>query len=291
MAGAAILISLITAPLVLRADPADAELLVTWRDPDGRVYEDRWRAGLEVPVGTVEAQGRALGYRTAYRRFEHRPGASPVILRLERIDVETGERFRDALIAGGEAPAMVVLPAGRFFMGAADGPPSQQPRRQRTLSEPFAMSVYEVSVAEYRRFAEATDARIDDRLGADNEPVRYVSHSDAEAYASWLSEQTGSRYRLPTEAEWEYAARAGTESVYGFGDDAADICAHANLADASTRTRYDFWEAVKCDDGAVTPVGRYQANAFGLHDMLGNVAEWVGAVCLITSALRRMVRA
>ena len=267
----------IVAPLELRAEPADAELLVSGRDPDGLVWRERWRPGLEVPVGAVEVQARALGYRTAYRRIEHHADGSATTLRLEQIDVTVGERFRDVLANGDEGPVMVVLPAGRFFMGAADGPPSQRPRAQRTLNQPFALSAYEVSVADYLRFVDATGARIDERLGEKDEPVRYVSHAEAEGYATWLSEQTGSRYRLPTEAEWEYAARAGSERVYGFADEATDICAHANLADVSTRTRYDLSEAVACDDGAATlaPVGRYEPNAFRLHDMLGNVSEWV----------------
>lgn len=172
---------------------------------------------------------------------------------------------------------MVVVPAGRFVMGEPDGAPSVTPATVRTLSQPFAVSVDEVSVADYRKFATSTGAPVDDRLRAPEEPMRYVSWREAVAYADWLSTQTGQRYRLPTEAEWEYVARAGTDNSKGFGDDPAQLCRYANLADQSARRVFRDWTVAACDDGfaRLAPVGSLEANPFGIHDLLGNVAEWV----------------
>ena len=113
----------------------------------------------------------------------------------------------------------------------------------------------------------------------DTHPVACVSWEDASAYVSWLSQRTGRKYRLLTEAEWEYAARAGTTTARFWGDDAAMSCIHANGADISTRAQVpatDSWDAAPCNDryAYTAPVGSYRANVFGLHDMLGNVEEW-----------------
>ena len=103
-----------------------------------------------------------------------------------------------------------------------------------------------------------------------------VSWHDAVAYTKWLNEQTGKAYRLPTEAEWEYAARAGTTTRRYWGDDPDQACEHANVADKSAADLFEWSGVHKCDDGyAVTsPVGRFKHNDFKLYDMLGNVWEW-----------------
>ena len=141
------------------------------------------------------------------------------------------------------------------------------------------MSVYEVNIEEYARFAAATGLTLSPRLiEADpREPIRYVGWEDAVAYTQWLTRQSGARYRLPTEAEWEYAARAGTQSDYFHGDEPLQLCTYANLADRSTRRRYREWKVVNCDDGheKIAPVGSLAVSPFGLHDIYGNAAEWV----------------
>jgi formylglycine-generating enzyme required for sulfatase activity len=109
-------------------------------------------------------------------------------------------------------------------------------------------------------------------------PVSCVSWRDAHAYAQWLARRTGKPYRLPSEAEWEYAARAGTTSTAFWGDALADGCGYANLYDTMAASRYALgWSPVACSDGAadVATTGGRGANGYGLADMLGNVAEWV----------------
>ena len=109
-------------------------------------------------------------------------------------------------------------------------------------------------------------------------PVACVNWNDAQAYVAWLSRETGEQYHLPSESEWEYAARAGTTTARYWGEGESGQCRHANGADASTKERYSGWTVASCRDGHVhtAPVGSLTANAWGLHDMLGNVWEWTG---------------
>jgi formylglycine-generating enzyme required for sulfatase activity len=103
-----------------------------------------------------------------------------------------------------------------------------------------------------------------------------VSWRDADEYATWLSHKTGQRYRLPSESEWEYAARAGSAVPRPWNTDAA-ACTDANVADETAARQYPGWKVHPCSDGYIysSPVGSFQANEFGLYDMLGNVFEWV----------------
>ena len=106
--------------------------------------------------------------------------------------------------------------------------------------------------------------------------VRSASWHDGVAYAKWLSEQTGKPYRLPTEAEWEYAALAGTETARYWGSDPDQACGYANAADQTGKQKHSEWTIHDCADGYVytAPVGKFKPNAFGLYDILGNVWEW-----------------
>ena len=186
--------------------------------------------------------------------------------------------FRDALSGGGEGPQMVVLPTGSFSMGSPSTETGRDadegPVRTVTISKRIAMGRYEVTFADYDRFADApgtTQGRpADEGWGRGSRPVIRVSRADAEAYAAWLSTQTGKTYRLPSEAEWEYAARAGTTTAYSFG--ASINCSQAN---------YGRQLAGPCNTGSnaslvrTVAVGSFLANAFGLFDMHGNATEWV----------------
>jgi len=143
----------------------------------------------------------------------------------------------------------------------------------------FWMGRTEVTNAQYREYKPKHDSgEYQGRsLDGDDQPVVRVSWQDATAYAEWLSQQTGKTLRLPTEAEWEYAARAGTGAVRYWGKDPDRACRYANVYDKTGKEAFKFgWKAHGCDDGfAVTaPVGRLEPNAWGLRDMLGNAWEW-----------------
>jgi sulfatase modifying factor 1 len=197
-------------------------------------------------------------------------------------------------------PALTIVPAGRFKQGSnrTDGTSAtfERPPHWVLLSHPFAISTNAVTVDEFRPFIAATGRdmrgcdtyedrwRIRPDASWDNpgfvqtgsHPVTCVSWDDAKAYAAWLSKATGHRYRLPSAAEWEYAARAGGEAVRPWNPDGSGACASANVADQHAARRYPGWAVFPCDDGYVytAPVGSFKANSFGLNDMLGNVFQW-----------------
>ena len=164
-------------------------------------------------------------------------------------------------------PEMVVIPGGSFRMGCGSGQncyDDEHPVHEVRV-ESFELGKYEVTFEEYDRFTAATGReRANDRGGGrGRRPVINVSWEDTVAYTKWLSGQTGERYRLPSEAEWEYAARAGTATAYSWGNEIGRN--RANCSDCGSR-----W------DGKLTaPVGSFAPNGWGLHDMHGNVREWV----------------
>jgi formylglycine-generating enzyme required for sulfatase activity len=189
--------------------------------------------------------------------------------------------LRDRLTDGSQGPEMVVVPAGGFLMGS---PPQEKGRysdeasHPARIEKPFAMGKHEVTFDEYDRFATATGRTLpgDQGWGRGRRPVVNVAWRDAVAYADWLSKQAGARYRLPTETEWEYAARAGSATSRYWGDDPNQGCAYANAADLDGKRVFVGWTVMKCRDGQVytAPVGSYRDNDFGLYDVLGNVLEW-----------------
>ena len=207
---------------------------------------------------------------------------------------EVGEVFRDCP----GCPEMVVVSSGSFEMGSPESEAGrfddEGPVRQVTMARPFAVGVNEVTRGELARFVSATGRSMRDgcwtyesgegewRSGrhwrspgfsqTDGHPVVCVGWNDAKAYVRWLSGETGEEYRLPSEAEWEYVARAGTRTARYWGEGGSGQCRYANGADAST----GFDWRTGCNDGhaRTSPVGSYEANGYGLHDVLGNVWEW-----------------
>ncbi len=256
----------------------------------GRPIVRRWYKGvvaaLEKTPELIIAAGNALqvgadvGLSLAewWATFKKDPirGIATAIRALGRALVEIGRRqakhrdarqnatalrsFQDAPFA----PEMVVLPAGSFLMGSPEGETGRHkpegPQREVIVAG-FAIGRYPVTFAEYDHFCEAAGWKMpdDESWGRGRMPVINVSWDDAVAYAVWLSEQTGKRYRLPSEAEWEYACRAGTATAYWWGDD-------FNAKKANTE---------EGGPGRTTEVGSYPANPWGLFDTLGNVSEWV----------------
>ena len=217
-----------------------------------------------------------------------------------------GSVYRDC----DDCPEMVVIPAGSFIMGTppATLPPGNNDAEATAVviqvPRAFALGRHEVTRGEFAHFVARSgheprtgcrswDPSLlrfseDARRGwqnpatpvapTDEHPVTCVSHADARAYAEWLARETGEPYRLPSEAEWEYAARAGTNTLRHWGDAADDGCEHANTYDVIAHAALRLgWPHAGCRDGYadLAPVGQFSPNPFGLQDMIGNVQEWV----------------
>ncbi len=227
---------------------------------------------------TVRTLVRAIGLAAGAALLQ----ASPAVLAQT---TTPGSVFRDCPAC----PEMIVIPAGEFVMGSdfeESGHPDEKPQHTVKLARPFALSKFEVTFEQWDacvadgKCAEASD----DGAGRGDRPVYNVNFSDAKAYAAWLSAKTGKSYRLPSESEWEYAARAGTKTAWFWGpaEDSAGstkACEFANTHDETSKDAHPMyvWSNHKCVDGApeTTNVGKYKPNPFGLHDILGNLREWV----------------
>ena len=168
----------------------------------------------------------------------------------------------DALRDGSDGPAMVWLPGGEFTMGQDDSPYYDEKPAHAVRVDAFSIGQYPLTFEEYDRFCDAKGRdKPDDRgWGRGQRPVINVSWEDATAYCEWLAQQTGEYYRLLTEAEWEYACRAGGSSTWCFGDDETELGEYA-------------WYQSNAE-GRTHPVGEKRANAWQLHDLHGNLDEW-----------------
>ena len=264
--------------LVVQTAQQDTDVTVAI-DDGGGVKRSTYRDAMTIPTGSVEVRARATGYRTQVKTIRMGPNGATVRFDLQPMQVTIGAEFQDRLASGGEGPVMVVVPPGEFTMGDANGSFSEKPARRVRLTQPFAVSKFEITIGEYLEFADATNRAVSAQVEVDkpSHAMAYVTFEDASRYAAWLSTQTGHHYRVPSEAEWEYFTRGGTQTDYFFGNDPLKLCEYANMADLATRKVYREWDVIRCDDGAVRPgpVGRYKPNPFGLHDVYGNVSEWV----------------
>jgi formylglycine-generating enzyme required for sulfatase activity len=233
-----------------------------------------------------------------------RPEASPPVAdvipeeRVEPVEPvveQPAGQFRDRLSDGSSGPAMVRFRADHFLMGSSGVSQEFDERPQHEVRlGPFAIAAHETTFSEYEMFARATGRRVPDHVGwgRAERPVINVSWEDAQAYAQWLSAQTGGHYRLPTEAEWEFVARSGTVTRFWWGEDVGEN--QANCFDCGS-----------VDSGVQTsPVGRFAASPWGVYDMAGNVREWVedcytpnysrapadGSAVLVSGCSERVVR-
>lgn len=194
---------------------------------------------------------------------------------------EASATVQDTLADGSLGPEMVRLTARRFRMGDQQGVgrTDERPTFDIVLAQDLLIGRYEITFAQYDRFCDATQRPkpADSGRGRGNRPVINVTYADAAAYAQWLAAQTGQTYRLPTEAEWEYAARAGSQSSYAFGNNPKQLCQYANGADLTAQASLPVKQVTECQDGYTytAPVGSFAANAWGLHDLHGNAWEWV----------------
>ena len=192
-----------------------------------------------------------------------------VILKARQRNYKVGDVFNDEIPDVGQGPTMIVVPGGTFTMGDSSGKISGAgPAHKVTISKPFAIGRYEVTWGDFRKYLETEKLETPSGLGGqtDAHPVTGANWEDAKAYAAWLSTQTGKPYRLPSEAEGEYAARAGTDTPYWWGASAKDQ-ANCRRGCTTTWSNTSLFTSVQ--------VGSYSANPFGLYDTAGNAAEWV----------------
>lgn len=222
-------------------------------------------------------------YIDAFPQGSHVAGA---LAAMDDLVMRPGKRFADCA----DCPRMIVVPAGRFEQGSADdasdGLPAERPARVVGIPEMLAVGVHEVTLSQWDAcFDDGGCSRQpeDNGWGRGNRPAIMVSWSDTQEYLQWISDKTGKRYRLPSESEWEYFARAGEEGQW-LGGSAVALCDFANVAGDESGFE---WRHTSCADGVAvgtSPAGSFRPNAFGLHDVIGNVAEWT-ADCMNLSYL------
>ncbi|MEM7465567.1 MAG: formylglycine-generating enzyme family protein [Pseudomonadota bacterium] len=215
-------------------------------------------------------------------------GAEPVLLERRAV------ALTDELVLN-----IVRMPGGRFLMGDSKGSGQKDERPVRNVSiEPFWATTRELSVGAFTAFVEATgyqmgnscwvyDTRWIERVGLNwrapgykqeqNHPVVCVTWHDAQAFIKWARRTSGIKWRLPSEAEWEFAARGGSTGTYYWGEEIQPLCEHANAADKQTKIHHPTFAVNDCDDGYYTtsPTGAFLPNPWGLYDVYGNVWEWV----------------
>lgn len=247
-----------------------------------------------VVFARAKSQDTITAYEHYLKLYPQGSHAAEARLRRDRVQVE-GRVFRDCDIC----PVMVVLPAGSFLMGSDEGDADEQPLHRVTIEKPFAVGKYEVTLRQFTAFVRATGRDMGEKPGLfglpspeacespglfistkitwsapgfdqdDNSPAVCINWNDAIAYTRWLSQETGKLYRLLSEAEWEYAARATTRGEFHFGEILSPNQANYNSTHSErlSKGKKNRRRAIK--------VGSFPANGFGLHDMHGNVLEWV----------------
>lgn len=240
------------------------------------------RAQLQAGINDQRAYQAAkkLNNIEAYQSYiDAFPRGGSMAAALEAIDnltLRPGKAFRDCP----DCPSMMVIPAGSYWQGSDENAPlalkKETPRRMVTIAEPFAISVFEITFEQWDQCVSdggCSGKPGDNGWGRGNRPLIMVSWNDAQQYVAWLGHHTGQSYSLPSESEWEYAARAGEESDWPSGDP-AQVCQFANIAGGESGFR---WQHADCADAVAMetlPVGSLRPNAFGLYDTIGNVAEW-----------------
>nr|VFJ49087.1 MAG: Formylglycine-generating enzyme, required for sulfatase activity, contains SUMF1/FGE domain [Candidatus Kentron sp. DK] len=287
--------------------PEPGELAVEANIPESAVFIDKKPAAAfgsapyRLPPGKHTLRVENQGYRPYEIAIDISPGEKKAVdVWLIRRLPAPGGTLRDPLKDAEPGPAMVVIPAGEFLMGSPAGEngrlEQEGPRRQVRIPRNFALGQTEVTVGQFRTFFEKTGYRTEAERGrgcrsqvgsswkriqennwrkpgfpqGEDHPVACVSWRDATVYTEWLTEQTGERYRLPTEAEWEYAARAGTDTPFSLGNclstDQANYYGKVDYGSCRTRTGQSREKSV--------PARTFPANPWGLYEVHGNVWEW-----------------
>lgn len=286
------------------APAADCYAAILRTDATNQQARERLRAISDGLAGQVQALLAEHRLERAAAALDELRAVAPEDKRRETLASDL-ERRRSL------SPALIAIPGGCYQMGSPTDETGREDdeHQHQVCVGAFRLAPVEVSVAAFRTFVKSSGYHTDAERGGggmqgcwaldqsdqtnpwryqawadwrkpnkrqanrDQDPVSCVSWNDALAYLTWLNQQTGAHYRLPTEAEWEYAARAGSAGARYWGDGVDDqACRYANTADGG----HGWSDGFPCDDGQewVAPVGSYQANAWGLKDMLGNLWEW-----------------
>ena len=232
-----------------------------------------WKSGWVAAVVVLVAMGMVLAMLFGRAQLAEQERAR-LAEQFQQLENQFRQAAADRLAPGmvfrdcEACPLMMVLPAGSFMMGSEQRS-DERPLHQVMIEKPFAVGVTEVTFAEWNACVRADGGCVeadDEGWGQGQKPVINVSWDDVQKYVTWLSGEAGHEYRLLTESEWEYAARAGTTTQWYWGDDEEPWCRYAN-------------GGTECDgvsrDRGTAPVRSYLPNQFGLHDMAGNVWEWV----------------
>jgi formylglycine-generating enzyme required for sulfatase activity len=222
---------------------------------------------------TVLAVLRVTGRQIAALPVTPKPGEPVPGITAGPLEHEVGSTFKDCETC----PEMVVVPAGRFVMGASKSEKGHQaaeePQHEVTLAVPLAIGKYEITFDEWEACALeggcANYRPADSGWGRGRRPAIYVSYDDAKAYLDWLRQKSGKPYRLLSEAEWEFAARGGTSTAFAVGDSLAPTQANFDASSVTGSRKAGSYQ------GTTVEVGSFPSNPFGLHDMEGNVFEWV----------------
>ena len=231
---------------------------------DGR----KWLAAIDRDKSTAAFE----------RALAERPSSEAARLALSKAKKlkKLGETFTDILEDGSPGPPMVLVPSGSVELGGSEY--DRQASKTVSFVKPFAIGIYEVTFEEYARFCRAQNRPLpqDNGWGTGRHPVINVSWKEARDYAAWVSRQTGKHYRLPSESEWEYTARAGSISLEWWKNNPSAACTKGNIYDRTAHSSSSGKEPLQCDDGFpfTAPVGSYRPNKFGLYDTSGNVMEW-----------------
>ncbi|MBF0311555.1 MAG: SUMF1/EgtB/PvdO family nonheme iron enzyme [Magnetococcales bacterium] len=238
----------------------------------------------DIPVGKNRLKVEATGFEPVEQEIEVKSGGvwTQVAMSLppEAVVPVTGRDWRDPT-TGME---FVKVPEGSFDLGSPEGENGRDgdegPVQKGLRVKEFWLGKYEVTNGQYRKWKPDHDSGSYEglSLNGDDQPVVNVAWDEATAYAKWLSEQGHGKFALPTEMQWEYAARGGTKTSRYWGDDPKEACQYANVADLTAKAKWSSWTIHECRDGyeVTAPVhdGKRKPNAFGLYDMLGNVWEW-----------------
>jgi serine/threonine-protein kinase PpkA len=233
---------------------------------------NKYKDGVELAAGRYHIEISKTGYKTKTEWVEIKKEPLQVAFKLETdLDADATKSPLSSVVSGDKnTPALIRVPAGSFTMGD-DSNMHTAPAHKVVIAKAFAVTKYEITFAEYDFYAQSTNRPFpgDNGWGREDRPVIHVSWDDANAYAQWLTKTTGKKFRLPTEAEWEYIARAGSTTRFWWGDNEQEAKGKGNCRRGCLSNFSGLFGS------KTAPVGSYMPNAFGAYDTAGNVSEWV----------------